>query len=151
MSSWTPPSSTLREAAGIDSTSRTPHRPALAGVPRHPACTRTLPFCAPHRHAATPPTSAGKVLPHRGAVSHSPALGVAQTGAVAAPHSRRPARPPPGRRVSLQLSKRVVGGALTCAQLSGYSRGRPRPPRSRAVNSCFNSPAGASFSSSAAG
>lgn len=63
------PSPSPQGATGIYRTTDTPHRPAL----RHPARTKTLPFCPPHSHTVTPqhllersfPTAEGLPSPAR--------------------------------------------------------------------------------------
>lgn len=126
MSSGTPPppaTVTPRGAAVIYSTPNTPRHPSPGRGAAPPRVQRdsAVPSAAQTRSNA--PTPPGKTLPHRKAVSsptrsESHPLQGHPPGAAAAPRARL--------RVvgsGLQRSKK----ALTCAQLSGYTRGRPRP------------------------
>lgn len=149
LSTWVP-SPAQQGATEIYRTSDTPHRQAL----RHPARTKTLPFCPPHSHTVTPqhllersfPTAEGLPSPPR-PTPLSPAW---RRGRVSQP--QLPA--PPSARllvagfVSSDQIKSDESPCVTC-ELSLHP-GRPRPPRSRAVHGCANSPAGASSSSSQA-
>ncbi|XP_032257000.1 nascent polypeptide-associated complex subunit alpha, muscle-specific form-like [Phoca vitulina] len=129
-----------RGAAGIYSTS---------GTPRHPARARTLPFCSPHRHAVTPQYLLQKSFP-TAEISSPTRPESPPPGAVAAP----PAAIPPARlRVCGSVSsnqRRSAEPPRVTNELSLHP-GKTSAPRSRAANSCVNSPAGAFFSSSPAG
>ena len=117
--------------------------------PRRRASPRAAGLCRSSRSTDTqqcPNTSRKNPSPPQSSLQ-SHALGVAPAPGSPAWRRRRPARPPPGRGVG---SPAIKQGPHLRPALRLHP-GEASAPRSRAVSSCFRSPAEASFSSSLAG